>query len=83
LSKRPTLDDLEHQAFRATLPIETDHPNFHAIAVQHRTHLLRWKVDARFAVVADDEAVTIAMSLDGPDDFTHQAHKLGGGCCHA
>ncbi len=46
-------------------------------------HFLSRKIDARFTVITDDEAVAIAVSLDGPDDFTHQAHKLGGGCCHA
>ncbi len=78
-----TLDDLEHQTLRTPLPIEANHPHLHAIAVQNRAHLLRRKVDTGLAVVADDKAVTISMSLDGSDDFTHQAHKLGGGCCHA
>ena len=43
-----------------------------AVAVQHRAHLLRREIDVGLAVVADDEAVAVAMALDRALDFGHQ-----------
>jgi hypothetical protein len=45
--------------------------------VQHRTHFLRGQVDGGFAVVADDEAMTVTMALDAAFDFTQQCGACG------
>jgi hypothetical protein len=66
------LDDLQHAAFRAPLAILPGDPHADLILVQHGAHLVWRQVDVGAAVVADQEAVSVAMSLNGSFDFIQQ-----------
>jgi hypothetical protein len=46
--------------------------------VQHGAHFFRREIDARLAVVADDEAVAVAVAFDAAFGFTEQAVPGGG-----
>ena len=78
------LEDLEHAALGPALLVVADDARPHAVAVQDALHLLRGEIDVGLAVVADDEAVAVAMALDSALDL---GEKLvadcgwGLGCC--
>ena len=65
-------DDLQHATFRAPLAILPGDPHADLILVQHGAHLVWRQVDVGAAVVADQEAVSVAMSLNGSFDFIQQ-----------
>ena len=75
--RRP-LDDLDDAAFGPALAIVADDAGAHAVAVQHRAHLVGGQVDVGLAVVADDVAVAVAMALDHALDFIEQAGRVLG-----
>ena len=66
------LEDLEHAAFGPALAVVADDARLDAVAVQHRAHLLRREIEIGAVVVADDEAVTVAMALDRAVDLAHE-----------
>jgi hypothetical protein len=70
------LDDVEHAAFGPPLAVIAQDAHAHAVAVQHRAHLLRRQIHAGFTVVADDEAVAVTMAFDAPLEFTQQGLAL-------
>ena len=67
------LEDLEHAAFGPALAVVAHDAHAHAVAVQHRAHLLRRQIDVGFAVVAQHEAVAVAMALHRAFDLAHQS----------
>ena len=71
------LEDLEHAALGAALAVVAHHARLHTIAMQHRTHFLRRKIEIGLVVIAHDEAVSIAMALHCPFDFAHQLSADG------
>ena len=80
------LEDLEHVAFGPAAPVVAHDAHAHAVAVQHRAHLLRRQVDVgragAVAGVAQHEAVAIAMALHDAFDFAQQGRaesRRGGG----
>ena len=67
------LEDVEHAAFGPALAVDAHDANAHAVAVQHRAHLLLREIDRRFTVVAHDEAVAIAMAFDAAFGLAQQS----------
>ena len=72
------LEDLEHAAFGPALAVVADDARPHAVAVQHRAHFLRREIEVGLAVVADEEAMAVAMAQDRALDFAHQLGADGG-----
>ena len=70
-------------AFGAAAAVVAHDAHAHAVAVQHRAHLLRREVDVGgAALVADHEAVAVAVALHGAVDLAHQSgaeHRSGSG----
>ena len=78
------LEDLEDAALGPALLVVADDARLDAVAVQDALHLLRREIEVGLVVVADDEAVAVAMALDGALDLGEQlvADRCGGlGCC--
>jgi hypothetical protein len=62
------LDDLQHAAFRTAR--DPAARCAHApVFVQHGAHLVGGQVDVGAAIVADEEAVSIAVPLNGAFNF--------------
>jgi hypothetical protein len=70
--RRP-LDDLHHAALGPALAVVAHDAGAHAVAVEHRAHLVGGQVDVGFAVVAHHVAVAIAVSLDHAFDLIEKA----------
>ena len=68
-----------HAAFGPALAVVAHDARLDAVLVQHRAHLVGRQVDVGFAVVAQHEAVAVAMALDHAFDFIQQAR--GGRSC--
>ena len=66
------LDDVEHVPFGAALAVVAHDAHLHAVAVQHRMHLLLRQVDVGLAVVALHKAVAVAVTDDGAANLAHQ-----------
>jgi len=66
------LDDLDHAAFGPPLAVIANDTCAHAVAMQHRAHLLRREIEVRLVVVADQEPVPITVALHRAFDFIHQ-----------
>jgi hypothetical protein len=73
------LEDVEHPALGPALAVVAHDAHAHAVAVQHRAHLLRRQVDGGFAVVALDEAVAVAMAFDTALGLAEQGAGQGTG----
>lgn len=63
------LQNLDHAAFRPAAPVLARDAHAHPVLVQYRPHLIGRKVDVRLAVIAQDEAMPVAVSLDGAFDL--------------
>ena len=74
---RRALDDLEHAPLGAAAPVQAHHAHAHAVAVQHRPHLVGRQVDVRLTVVAQHETVAVAMPGNDTFDFVRNIF-LGG-----
>ena len=59
-------------AFGPALLVVADDARLDAVAVQDALHLLRREIEVGLAVVADDEAVAVAVALDGAFDLGEQ-----------
>jgi len=75
----PALEDLEHAPFGSTFAVVADDPRLHAIAVQHRAHLLRREVQVGLAIVSNEKTVTVAVTLHRAFHFAHQVCADGRG----
>jgi hypothetical protein len=63
--------------FGAALAVEAHDAHAHAVAVQHRAHLLRRQIDRRLAVVAAHEAVAVDVAFDNSLDLAQQPRAGG------
>ena len=89
-ASRTTISDIEvitadEPAYRAVVAlgpaaaVEAHDTHLDAVAVQHRTHLLLGEVDVGLSILADHEAVTVAVALHGALDLGHQFGADRGG----
>ena len=72
------LEDLEDAPLGAAALVVAHDARAHAVAVQHRAHLLLGKVDVGLAIVAHEKAVAVAVALHRALDFAHQFGTDGG-----
>ena len=71
------LDDFEHAAFGASLAVEAHDACLYAITVQHRAHFLLGEIQIGLAIVADHEAVSVAVPLHSAFDLAHEVSADG------
>ena len=73
---RRAFDDLDDLAFRPTTAVMAHDTHPEAVFVQHGTHFVGWQIDVSVAVIADEEAVAIAVALDCSLKLFQQAAGL-------
>ena len=70
---RRAADDGQHPPFGAALAVKLRHGGAHAVAVQHGAHLRGRQVQVRAAIVAQHEAVAVAVALHSAFQFIFHA----------
>ena len=76
------LDDFDHAAFGPATAVLAHDAHTHAVLVQDGAHFIRGNIDIAFAIVADDETVSITVPLHAAFDLLRQMWsglRAGGG----
>ena len=74
---RRALDDLDNAAFGPAAAVLAHDADPHTVLVQHGTHFIGGKEDVAFAVIADDEAMSVAVPLHTALDFVVRVGAFG------
>ena len=71
-----SLNNFGNAPFWAPFTVTSHNPNFDAVFVQYRTHLVRGQIDVRLAVITGYKSMAIAMALNYSLNFIQQATGL-------